>query len=121
MTIQRLNAAIPSCQIIIRGTDKGDFPDFAPVLVRATDSTIVVSCIPWSEGEIDLTVGSEGELDPKEPAAWTGRIATPRRLVRVVTVEGTTIVERPVAGTTAGVRIWTNHPLVPDRIVIELS
>jgi hypothetical protein len=73
------------------------------------------------DGETEVTVGLAEEVDPGELPAFDADLETPNRAVAVWTVEQETIVEVPVPRAQTRVRIWVNHPVEPDRIIVGLD
>ncbi len=86
--------------------------------IGATDSCILIACLPEVDGQTQITLGPDHEVDPGSDPAFEGELDTPTRRVQVVTVEWRPLLEAPVSNLTTRIRVWKNHPLFPDRIVI---
>jgi hypothetical protein len=63
-------------------------------------------------------LGPATELDPGEPPAFDGMLATPNRAIVVSTVERATVLETCVPDTRTRVRIWVDEPVEPDKVVV---
>jgi hypothetical protein len=90
-------------------------------LILSTPSCISVGCYPEQDGTTEVILGDAQEVDPGIPPAFDGDLETPHRAVTVSTVEGNAILEWKVLGTSTHVRIWTNHPRWPDRVIVGLG
>ena len=75
----------------------------------------------FADGETLVLLGRATELDPGEPPASHGMLATPNRAVVVSTVERHTVLETSVPDTKTRVRIWVDEPVEPDKVVVGLG
>lgn len=116
-----VRSSVPNCLIAICGSDEAEPPEFEMALVCATHSMILVMCIPWIEGPVEVILGDDADVAPGEVPVHDGLLATPLRVVRLVTIDRKVLAEQPVPNQTMRVRIWTNHPVTPDKIIIGLS
>lgn len=73
------------------------------------------------DGETEVTVGSAEEVGPGGLPAFDADLETPHRAVAVWTVEDERILEVPVPGTQTRVRVWVNHPVEPDKVIVGLG
>jgi hypothetical protein len=86
-----------------------------------TSTCVAVGCTPDSEGETRITIGPVGEVALPGMPAFDGELETPTKTVKVDIVSGDSVLEHRVAGVKTRIRIWTNHPVEPDEVVIGLD
>jgi hypothetical protein len=89
--------------------------------VISTDSCIVVSCLAEMDGETEFTIGPARDVDPGNQPSFEGTLLTPNRIVVVSTVESKTLLEERVPTLQTRLRVWTNHPNEPDKVIIGLG
>jgi hypothetical protein len=65
-----------------------------------------------------VTLGTSREVDSGKPPAFDGHLKTPDRMIVISTVEGKTILKDSVPGIITRVRVWVNHPSMPDEVII---
>jgi len=87
----------------------------------STSSCIAVGCLPFIDGETDVTLGETSAVDPGGVPVFDGNLDTPNRRVVVSTVEWDTLLEIEVSDIRAHVKIWTNHPQWPDKVIVGVE
>ena len=75
----------------------------------------------FADGETLVLLGRATELDPGEPPAFHGMLATPNRAVVVTNVERDAVLETAVPETRTRVRIWVDEPIEPEKVVVGLG
>jgi hypothetical protein len=70
------------------------------------------------DGKTEITMGSAGEVDPGQKPDFDSAIATPTRTIVVSTVELKTVLEASVPTLQTRIRIWTNRPKEPDKVIV---
>jgi hypothetical protein len=111
--------ALANSLLFISDPDGGEGPDFvAGRLILATPSCISVGCLNFAGGETEVTLGPAQEVDPGKGPAFDGDLETPHHAVVVSTVERKTFLEATVPESSTRVRIWVNHPIEPDNVII---
>jgi hypothetical protein len=115
--------APPNGIFFLEDAVQGKSPDIddRPVRVWSTRSCIIVGCLPWVDGETEMIVSASAEDALSTEPAFDGVLDTPNRVFRVSTSEKETLATFPVAGHFTRVRVWTNHPIVPDHILVVLG
>lgn len=113
----------PSNSLVgISDAQKGIVPDSVPESgIAATESCILVACLPEVDGETEITLGPAPEVDPGASPAFDGQLATPSGIVRIVTIDWKPLLEAPVSATNTRIRIWKNRPRFPDELIIGLE
>ena len=86
--------------------------------IASTGSCIAVGCRSEADGETEIILCRQSDVDAGRPAAYSGILTTPSRQLAVNTALGTTILVLPVAGETTRVHVWLSHPAEPDVILI---
>jgi hypothetical protein len=108
--------------LFISDPNGGVGPDFVKGrLILSTSSCISVGCRMFADGETLVLLGPAIELDPGEPPAFDGMLATPNRAVVVSTVERHTVLETSVPDTRTRVRIWVDEPVEPDKVIVGIG
>jgi hypothetical protein len=113
----------PSNSLIgISDADKGVVPDSIPETgIAATESCILVACLPEVDGDTEITLGLAREVDPGDSPVFDGQLATPSGVVKVFTVEWRPLMEAPVSTASTRVRIWKNRPRFADEVIIGVE
>lgn len=103
------------------GSDTGVIPEIVrDQLVMSTPSFLMVCCLPEVDGETEIALGPVELVDPGHPPAFEGVLDTPTGKVVVSLVSKEVVLEHPVSGSRTKLRIWANHPVVPDHVIIGL-
>lgn len=89
--------------------------------IWATSSCVAVGCLMEQDGPTEVTLGQADEIRSQEIPAFDGFLETPRRTVLVSTSENRSILEKNVTSERTRLRIWTNHPSEPDKVIIALG
>ena len=112
----------PNSIIAISDPVGGDIPD-PPESSRiaATSSFLVVGCLSFMDGETEFTLGNGKEINPGEAPAFDGILETPSYAIQVATVLDEVLLRADVPTDHTRVRVWTNHPKWPNRVIIGLG
>jgi hypothetical protein len=115
--------APPNSVVLVTGRDDGGgIPlTMATSVVAATESCIAVGCLSEADGQSQLVLGPWREIAEGDEPAFVGLLKTPDRKVEVRSVEGETLLAIQVPTEETVVRIWVNHALEPDRILIGVG
>lgn len=98
----------------------------APQITRekriwATPSCVAFGCLMEQDGLTEVTLGPAEEVARQDSPAFDGFLETPLRAVVVSTSETRSVLEESVPGAHTRLRIWTNHPTEPDKVIIALG
>jgi hypothetical protein len=120
--ISSTRIAPPNSMVAVSDPAGGEPTSILPASrIAATQSCIVIGCLPFMDGETMFVLGPASKVDPGGPSAFDGTIATPSRKVAVTTVEGEAILVTAVPDTKTRVRVWTNRTREPDRVMIGVG
>ncbi len=112
----------PNSMLFISDRDTGVVPEIARGRrIWATSSCIVFGCLMFMDGETEVTLGNTSDVGIADKAAFEGMLESPSRMVVVSTVGWKPILSSAVATRITPVRIWTNHPTEPDKVIIGLG
>lgn len=121
MTSQ-VRIAPPNSLLFLTDAGGGEVPEWRRgVPILSSPSSISFSCLAFADGETDVTLGSARDVDPGTPPAFEGVLETPSRTVTLSTVERQKVLESAVPSARTRVRIWTNHPTEPDKVIVGLG
>src|SRR5215218_9306222 len=111
-----IKTAVPNGVLFIADAGGGLAPDpIRGVPIQATRSCIAAG------SETAITVGPSRAVDPGYSRSFDGELDTPARTLTVSTVnQGKILATRVPTGSTR-VRIWVNHPTLPDNVIIGLN
>jgi hypothetical protein len=111
----------PKGIVLVEDYAGGELPLVIPGrLVAATATCIAVGCMALAATEV--TLSEIGAAPPfTDAAAFEGRLLTPTHTLAVRSLHGATLLSATVPLPSTLVRIWTNRPAEPDRIVIEIG
>lgn len=84
----------------------------------STSSCISVACYPEQDGPTELLLGEMTEVDPGFDPAFDGELLTPSGTVVVSTATYERLLEARVPKTKTHVRVWTNDPQWPDKVIV---
>ena len=84
----------------------------------STDTCNLFGCRPDFEGATMLTLGNMHEVDPGTPPVFQGKLKTPSRKIALESIDVQTVLEADVSGQETLVRIWANHPMSPDDVIV---
>jgi hypothetical protein len=108
--------------LFIEDISGGEIPvTVGPARLWSTSSCIAIGCLASMDGETEVTLGASDQVSPEWEPAFDGILKTPTRKVVVSTVEGDNVLVADVASERTRVRIWTNHPIEPDKVSIGLN
>jgi len=88
------------------------------VQVLATASCLLVRCRHEIDGETELTLGAAADIVADAEPVFDGSIATPSRELMISDVLGVPLLRAPVDADATRVRVWVNHPVWPDRVMV---
>jgi hypothetical protein len=89
--------------------------------IASTETCILVACYPEIDGETKIRLGPVADVDSGNAPAFDGRLETPGRIVRIVTVDWKPLLEEAVSTATTRIRIWRNHPKYPDEVTVGVG
>jgi hypothetical protein len=101
---------------------KGVVPKIGPEFgIAATESCILIPCLPEVEGQTQITLGPARDVAPGGAPVFDGYLDTPNGVVQIVTVDWKPLLKAPVSNSSTRIRIWTNRPKFPDKVMIGLE
>jgi len=125
MMAQTTKVSPPNSLIFVTDAQGGSAPDPDKIAreagITAIDSCIVVCCLAEMDGRTEITMGPTGEVNPGKEPDFDGKLATPTRTVVVSTAERETILEANVRTLQTQIRIWTNRPREPDKVIVGIG
>jgi len=118
---QTIKIAPPNSLLFISGPE-GDQPlDFSFMkTIRWNATCITISCLPFIDGETEVTLGAAAEVDPGWPPAFDEPLIANGSIV-VSTSERSTLLELPVTGDRTRIKIWINDDEEPDKVIVGVG
>ncbi|MGH7257040.1 MAG: hypothetical protein ACREIM_01595 [Nitrospiraceae bacterium] len=117
-----IRIAPPNSLLFVSDVDGGIPPEITRRgRLWTTSSCIAVGCLAFMVGVTEVSLGLARVVDPGGVPAFDGVLETPHRAVMVSTAEGEKVLDAGVSGKSTRVRIWTNHPTEPDRVIVGLG
>jgi len=116
---QTTRALLRNGLIFVEDVEGGEAP--YPVtddVVRFSASSISVSCLHEIDGETELILGPGTEVIQDYEPAFDGFVETPSGELKVAEVTGWPLLKAKVPEGKTRIRIWRNHPVWPDQVVI---
>jgi len=118
---QTIKIAPPNSLLFISGPEGGQPLDFSFLkTIRWNATCIAVSCLPFIDGETEVTLGAAGEVDPGWSPAFD-ELLIAKGSIAVSTSERTTLLELPVTDDRTRVKIWTNDDEEPDKVIVGIG
>lgn len=124
MKTKRRRAASPNSVIFLEDVSGGELEDFDPMVeprMGASPSMIWIGCLSFMDGTTEFVLGSAEEVTPDQEPIFDDVLETPSRAVAIRTSHLRTILGNKVPTSSTRVRIWTNDPSEPDRVIIGLG
>lgn len=125
MMPQTIKVAPPNSLIFVSDAEGGSVPNPDRIAreanITATTSCIVVCCLAEMDGDTDITLGLAGEVDPGKKPDFDAPLETPTRTVVVSTAELATLLKANVPNLRTRIRIWTNRPREPDKVIVVIG
>lgn len=113
---------VPNALLFVMDHSCGVLPDelVRGVSVWATSSCVAVGTLAGCDGSTHVAFDDQPMEEAGAPQ-FDGTVLTPTKTLSVCTVLDEIVLSREVDSELVRVRIWTNHPTVPDRIVVVVS
>lgn len=120
--VKKLRVAPPNSLIFIEDRSGGVTPDIDGVGgIWATPSCVAISTFVFCDGKTDVTIGEFRDVRMQKKPTYDVTVDTPSAELKLKTSEDETLHRERVQANKTRVRIWTNHPDQPDKIVIGLG
>ncbi len=122
--MQSARLAPPNSIILVLDTSASfETPELGPAdrPVWATSTAVVVGTLAEMDGETDIILGRDREVDPGSEPSFVGRLKTPSGVVSVVTVLKDVVLSLNTGRGNTTLRIWTNDPSEPTEVRIGVS
>jgi hypothetical protein len=87
-------------------------------MVQATSSCVAIRCLHEMDGAVELTLGPIRELAQVGYPEFDQMIETPNRRLMISGVSGEPLLQTDIPLTQTRVRVWRNHPVWPDKVVV---
>lgn len=108
--------------VLINDPMEGEVPDFVDsALIMATDSCIMVVCQSYVDGPVEVVLGNTSDVDPGTTPAFETKLKTPSHRIAIETSDGDTVLETPTRNSDTVVRVWTNAPWQPDKVIVGVD
>ena len=116
---QTTSHAVQNGLIFVEDVKGGRSPDpFTDEKIQFTSSCVSVACLHEVDGEAELTLGPAEDVSPGMDAEFDGVIETPSKLVVISTVPGDHLLKANVPDATTRIRVWRNHPVWSDKVIV---
>ena len=119
MTVITRKAAPSHSFFIIDDSRSGTPPEpqfFAGTL--STSSMLYVTCLMFQDGKTEISLGPASEVPQEGMIAFDNYLETLNGMISITTVDGTIVAKQKVGTLNTRIRVWTNHPTEPDRIIV---
>ncbi|MBX3519051.1 MAG: hypothetical protein KF835_03430 [Xanthobacteraceae bacterium] len=118
---QTIRIAPPHSLLFISGPEDDQPIDFSFMkTIRWNSTCVAVSCLPFIDGETEVTLGAAKEVDPGWAPAFDDIVIAQGSIV-VSTSERTTLLEVPITGDQTRVKVWINEDEEPDRVIVGIG
>lgn len=120
--MKTINIPALNSLIFIRDAKLEDVPEIdGQAAYWASESCVAVTCLPDSEGETAIILGSGAEVGRRDTPLLDRVIASPSRVVLVETVLANKILSSDVQSARTRLRIWTNGHRATNILIIALD
>lgn len=125
MTTNTIRTAPPNSLVLISDAQGAVVPDPNRIARNAgiisTNSCVAVCCQAAMDGETEITIGPALEVDPGDDPEFDRMLMTPTRIVAVSTIEWKSLLNLEAPSSITRLRIWTNHPREPNKVIVGLG
>lgn len=122
MAMKSISVPILNSLIFIRDSKLENLPEIDGLTAYwATESCVAVSCLPDSEGNTTITIGSGAEVGQTKSPLLDQKIETPSHMILVETVVANALFSAKVPSPRTRLRIWTNGHRATDSVIIALD
>jgi hypothetical protein len=122
MTSKSASVPVLSSLLVIRDKDIRNLPEIdGHSSVWSTPSCVAVSCLPDSDGETRVVIGSVADVRQNGKPLFDARLMTPSGHVIVENVLGERILEMRAPKLDTRVTVWTNGFRDTDIVSIGLG
>ncbi len=90
-------------------------------LVSATSSALAIGTLAEADGETEIRLGHDEEVDPGTVPVFVGQLDTPTGVVSIRTVLDEGLLSLEVDRERVTVRVWTNDPSEPTLVCVGVS
>lgn len=120
--MQSRSLALPNSLILVMDPTARDIPrSMGDLLVSATTSVVAIGCRAEVDGETEVRLGNDWEVDLGTAPAFIGPLDVPTGIVSVRTVLGEEILLQKVGRRRVTLRVWTDDSSEPTLIGIGVS
>ena len=89
--------------------------------LSATQSVVAIGTLAEGDGETEIRLGDNREVDPGTAPAYVGPLNTPTGVVSVRTAEDSEVLSIRVNRRRVTLRVWTNDPSEPTLVILGVS
>lgn len=120
---QSIRVRPPHSLLFVSDQNGGDcpIPDRSSIRLWASREGLSIGCYSEQDGETDFALSDEASDVLSQKPIYDGVLDTPSRIVIVSTSSLDTLLETAVPTHFTRVRIWTNHPVWPNDILVVLG
>ncbi|WP_342359662.1 hypothetical protein [Terrarubrum flagellatum] len=116
-----LRIAPPHSILFLSGPKGGVAAEFEDRLFLFSPTCISFRCLMEHDGETDVTIGDSSEIEQITVPNFDEILRTPDKVVMLSMVAWKSLTKIAVETKQTRVRIWVNHPIEPDQVVIALN
>ena len=122
ITMRSLKLAPPHSVILVMDPSARDLPkSMNGSLVSATPSAISIGTLAEVDGETEIRLGSDEEVDPMTAPFFVGELNTPTGVVSIRTVLDRELLSLDVGRERVTLRVWVNDSTEPTVVCIGVS
>ena len=117
--VETTKTAVQNGLIFVEDATGGEPPyPLTDEKIQYTSTFISVACLHEVDGEAELTLGPAEDVSPGMDAEFDGVIETPSKLVVISTVPDDHLLKANVPDATTRIRVWRNHPVWSDKVIV---
>lgn len=122
MKSRTISIAPEYCGVYLAGATDVEVPlDLDRRGIATSGMCLNIRCVYWNDSDTKVTIGPAKDVARTAVPAFDGILNTPRRTVVLFDANVDEFLSSPVSSEETRVRIWTNHEISPDEIIIGLE
>lgn len=122
LLMQSLKLAPPNSLVLVMDSGARDLPkSMDGSLVSATPSAVAIGCRAEVDGETEVRLGRDEEVDMGSSPVFVGQLETPTGIVSVRSVLDEEVLSLRVGRERVTLRVWADDPVEPSVVSIGVS
>lgn len=90
-------------------------------LIAYTESCVAFGCRSEYDGDTEVVLGPQQDVDPGTTPQYSGMINTPNGFISICTILGDEVLTMSGLEKNTHITIWANDEFEPDRVIVGVD